>query len=391
MKVLLLSYEFGSHVAGGVGQALNGVVEELRGLVALDVLRLHPGPAGMAADVYRCAATEPATRIARYFVRTLQGCIELIQRERYDVVHFLSLGSTQERLLCWLRQALPGVRTIYSVHSLAKHEAGTRRNPGSQLRSEQRMLETVTLIHVLNESSKGWLAACYPAVAAGKPVRVIPNGIHVGGVRRADVAFRARIMPRLKPNVFTVLCVSRWAHGKGLEHYIAAAAQLLRAGFEMQFVLAGRKLISWEKSWYLYVADIERRARGLGSRCLRLGWVTPAQRETLFALADVAVVPSELEYFPYSVLEPAAAGLPLVCSNLPCVAELLRAPEEYARFESRDSRDLANQLAALQAAPARAKRMAERAKAAVSARCDWKAIARDYADMYGQALMAPGG
>jgi glycosyltransferase involved in cell wall biosynthesis len=121
---------------------------------------------------------------------------------------------------------------------------------------------------------------------------------------------------------------------------------------------------------------------GLGSRFLVLGWLDTAQRNSLFALADAVVVPSELEYYPYAVLEPAAAGVPLICSNLACVNELLRDQEEYLAFENRDSDDLAAKIVALGQDRAAARQRAQRARRRVLDVCDWKTIAGDYARLY---------
>jgi glycosyltransferase involved in cell wall biosynthesis len=151
-------------------------------------------------------------------------------------------------------------------------------------------------------------------------------------------------------------------------------------------VLAGRKWISWEMQWYAYLAKITWMTWGLGPRFVVLGWLNTAQRNALFAQADAVVVPSELEYYPYAVLEPAAAGVPLICSNLPCVNELLRDREEYLAFESKNADDLADKIVALGADRQGARQMAERARRRVLEACDWKAIARDYARLYRDAI-----
>src|SRR6185436_11665062 len=105
--------------------------------------------------------------------------------------------------------------------------------------------------------------------------------------------------------------------------FVRAAELLVESGHDMQFVLVGRKYLSWEKDWYAYVLGIQRLSRRVGRRFTLLGWLSASQRDALFARADCCVMPSELEYYPYSVLEPAAAGVPLVCSDLPCLRELL--------------------------------------------------------------------
>jgi glycosyltransferase involved in cell wall biosynthesis len=183
----------------------------------------------------------------------------------------------------------------------------------------------------------------------------------------------------------TVICSSRWAHGKGLEHFVGAAERLLAAGHELQFVLTGRKLLSWEKEWYRYVWQITRRARRLRARLHVLGWLNEAQRNALYQLADVCVMPSELEYYPYSVLEPAAAGVPLICADLPCVTELLRDGEDCLLFRSGDAAALSASIERWARQPALGRTFAARAQAKVLARGDWSRIATEYLAMYREA------
>jgi len=297
-------------------------------------------------------------------------------------VHFFSVHWIIGNIIREVTAALPQQKIVYSVHSLIKYEDGTRRNPSSFFACEQKLIQSAHVLHVLNATSREYLERAYANVSARKPVYVIPNGIQPSDALPRDEAWGRALGTRLRPRTYTVVCLSRWAHGKGLEYFVQAARRLLDAGHDVQFVLAGRKLISWEMQWYLYLVKISLMTWGLGSRFIVLGWLNTAQRNALFAMADAVVVPSELEYYPYAVLEPAAAGVPLICSNLPCVNELLRDREEYLSFTSRDADDLADKILALAKDRRAARQMAERARQRVLEVCDWKRIAGDYARLY---------
>ncbi len=385
MKVLFISFEFGDRISGGLGRVINGVTEELRKRLTVDVFLLYFDPLrlGFSAKLYRCDREHPGRLIETFpRGRAARDCVELVKREGYDVLHFVSVHSATGSLLDALLRSLPDLRYVYSVHSIVKHELGTRRNPDSFLDFERRMMERASLVHVLNRTTRDYFANAYPDIARHKPVRVIGNGVTPSDFTRTDPAFREKLARRLDPSAFTVACMSRWAHGKGLEHFVAAAEELLASGQNVQFVLAGRKYLSWERHWYAYLGKIQRLSRRLGSRCVVLGWLDSAQRNTLFEMADAFVVPSELEYYPYSVLEPAAAKLPLVCSNLPCIAELLSDREDYLAFETGNGRDLAEKLALLESAPELAARLAAGAERKVRAACAWRPIAEQYEQMY---------
>lgn len=389
MKALLISFEFGPLVAGGLGRVINGVTDELRHqLQQLDVFLLYYNSfkLGMSAKLFRCD-DEHTGRLVESFVHgsAEEQCAKLIAREGYDVVHVLSVNASIGKLLAALERYAPEQAIVYSVHNLVKHEQGTRKNPAGFLGFERAILQRASVIHVLNRTTRVFLERAYPDLASHKAVRVVGNGVSSSGLDRYDDKFELELRRRLEPARRTFVCLSRWAHGKGLEHFVAAAERLLAEGHDAQFVLAGRKYLSWEKQWYAYVWRISQMSRRVGERLLVLGWLNEAQRNTLYRVADACVMPSELEYYPYSVLEPAVAGVPLVCSDLPCVSELLADGEECLLFRSGDSQSLAGALSRFMKQPELGPRLAERARAKVLARCEWRAIAKEYLALYREA------
>jgi len=392
LRALLLSFEFGERVSGGLGRVINGVTEELRHDVDLDVFLVYFDALrlGFSAKLYRC---DPRRRgeLVQSFTRgsAFRNCVELLRRERYALLHVFAVHSSLGELLTLVQRELPDLKIVYSVHSLVKFEQGIRLNPSSFLVCERRLLGLASVVHVLNRTTLSFFQEAYPELAARKTTFIIPNGIQTTDLGARDAAFDAELTRRLAPHKFTVVCLSRWAHGKGLEHFVEAAELLLSRGHDLQFVLAGRKYLSWEKAWYSYLLKIQRLSRRVGDRLVVLGWLDSSQRNTLFARADCCVMPSELEYYPYSVLEPAAAGLPLVCSDLACVRELLSADEECLYFRPRDSEQLAARIAQLAREPELGRQMAMRAQRKVALSADWKILARRYQAMYREAIGAP--
>jgi alpha-1,3-rhamnosyl/mannosyltransferase len=61
---------------------------------------------------------------------------------------------------------------------------------------------------------------------------------------------------------------------------------------------------------------------GLAGRVLRPGRVSAAERDALMAAADLMVFPSEEEGFGAPVVEAMALGTPVVCSDIPALAEV---------------------------------------------------------------------
>lgn len=390
MRVLFISFEFGDHVLGGLGRVINGVTSALRQHVEVDVYLLYFNPRllTISARLYRCnkhVQGELTETFPRQYVSSL---INLIKREKYDMIHFFSVHWIIGKIIDRLTKERPEQKIVYSIHSLIKYEKGIRLNPSSFFRCEQKLIESARIIQVLNETSHDYFKSAYASLAADKPLHIIPNGVNAADFVKTDEVFAAKLRRRLKEDTFTVFCMSRWAHGKGLEYFVEAAGILLSRGRKVQFVLAGRKWISWEMKWYNYLWKIDRKVKKLGENIHVLGWLNSAQRNSLFRAADVFVMPSELEYFPYSVLEPAAAGIPLVASGLPCVREMLTDGEDALFFRPGDSRDLADKLEMLMDDPALMPYFAGNARERVLSEGDWDTIARQYVRMYDQVAEA---
>ena len=371
---------------------INGLTEELRHQVDLDVFLVYFDALrlGFSAKLFRCDPQHRAA-LVQTFTRgsAFRNCVELLRRERYALLHVFAVHSSLLELLVLLERELPDLKIVYSVHSLVKFEQGIRLNPRSFLACEERLLGLASMVHVLNRATLSCFEQAYPELASAKRTFIIPNAVEARDLRARDASFDTELKKKLRPDKYTVVCLSRWAHGKGLEHFVEAAELVLSRGHDMQFVLAGRKYLSWEKEWYSYLFKIQRLSRRVGDKLALLGWLSSGQRNMLFARADCCVMPSELEYYPYSVLEPAAAGLPLVCSDLACTRELLSANEECLYFRPRDSADLADRIAQLASAPQRAREMAGRAQQKVALGADWKLLADRYQAMYRETLALP--
>jgi glycosyltransferase involved in cell wall biosynthesis len=385
MKVLFVAFEFGNLILGGLGRVVNGLKDELRRTVDVDVYHLYFDFSRLrfSAKLYRCDRESGGRLIATFDRGSVwRNCIELAKRERYDLLHFFQVHPTVGKMVDLLAAELPAQRYVYSVHSVATYEQGTRRNPASFLAAENKLVRGATVVHVLNQATKQAFERGYPDLATDKSMWIIPNAVRRHDFEERDPAFAERLGRRLRPGVPTVVCMSRWAHGKGLEYYVEAASKLRAQGRDVQFVLAGRKYISWEKNWYAYLFKIQRMAARVGSSFVVLGWLNSAQRNTLFGAADAVVMPSELEYYPYSVLEPAAFGLPLVCSNLPCVGELLHDGRDCLFFDVRDSSDLARKIDRVVESPELGKALSDGARRRVAQMPGWPEVAAEYARMY---------
>jgi glycosyltransferase involved in cell wall biosynthesis len=124
-------------------------------------------------------------------------------------------------------------------------------------------------------------------------------------------------------------------------------------------------------------------AAGVSGDVRFLGWVSGAELEGLWAIAEAFVFPSLYEGFGLPVLEAMARGVPVACSNASSLPEV--AGEAALLFDPRDEREIAGALRRLMDDDA----LRERLRALGEARASeftWERAARLTLDSYARAL-----
>jgi glycosyltransferase involved in cell wall biosynthesis len=134
--------------------------------------------------------------------------------------------------------------------------------------------------------------------------------------------------------------------------------------------------------------DLRERARALGvdGDVRFLAWVSNAELETLWGIADAFVFPSLYEGFGLPVLEAMARGVPVACSNASSLPEV--AGDAALLFDPADERAIAAALKRLLDEPAFAAGLVARGHERVR-EFTWQRTARLTLDSYARAL-APG-
>jgi glycosyltransferase involved in cell wall biosynthesis len=197
-------------------------------------------------------------------------------------------------------------------------------------------------------------------------IHVIGNGVDMRQFRpdeaaRRDVRAALAIGDREPLALFVG---SEWRR-KGLEIAISALARA--------------------DKWHLLVVgngDAEeavRQAHALGVEA-RVHLVRETtEPERYYAAADVLVLPSAYESFSLAAFEAAAAGLPIVATDVGAVAEIVNAGGGL--FIGRNPASLADALGSLEADPSAASVMGARA-ATVALRFDWDRVVEEYVRLY---------
>ena len=375
-NVLFVSYEFGSQISGGVARVIDGLNLSLVGKVKFDifVFRWSTEIDTFSGDLYRNGAD--VRSYDRPYIETIRNLIKL---NNYNIVHILHAGEHTYEIVKCLREEATAVEIVFSLHSIMKHDQFIRRASDRDLFHEDFLLKNSDHIHLLSETAQQWVKAAYPECCPNRNFYIIPNAIHCP-------SYRKNILSQVGTR--TVLCISRWSHGKGLEYLLDAIPYVLDVLPDVHFILAGRKERSWENDVGTYVKKIDEKIGYIRDKVDVLGWVNDAQRATLFGRADVVVMPSVVEYFPYAILEPAAEGVPIVSTRIAGVQEILEDGADCLMYEPTDVRQLAENIVTLLCNLELADRLAANAYKRVSTKYTWEKISSMYQDLYKRVLSA---
>ena len=355
---------------GGTGRVVESTLRQLAGRYAFTVYAL----ANPAAERHI-----PGVRVVSFRAPGLGGpgvflyyarCLAHALRQDYDLVHVHKTDAAFALPFLGLR--FPCVAT--------SHERAYLNSKWSALgRLYFRLAERVFV------RARAWRTAVsreqveYYAGRFGCPVRFVPNGVEpleldgpaagrllaAAGVRDGYLLFAARRVIPLK-GAATLLAALRARDFRGTLVVLGDLEQMPE-----------------------HTAELRALAQGLDVRFL--GYV--AERATLLELvrrAAAFVFPSEREGMSMMLLEAAACGTPILCSDIRANVDVL-GPDECVRFRSGDAADLARQLAWLEANPSELQARAARARAAVEARFSARAVAGEYARLYDEALAARAG
>lgn len=207
-----------------------------------------------------------------------------------------------------LPRALHGTPTLFTVHSLlACEETSNDVDLRDSVRAQERLLAACDEVVLVSEAERGhYRRLGYEALNAR--TAVVPNGIvpppaRPPRARRGVMGWCGRFVPRKHPEYVQML--------------------LAEADF------AGWRSLLAGKGFSLYARDLVARL-GLAERARYLGWCGGPRLEAFYDAIDVLVVPSTYEPFGLAALEAAARGIPVVCTRVDGLPEVLGEHAWYA-------------------------------------------------------------
>lgn len=266
-----------------------------------------PAPDGVELISYK----DSGSRVSNAFAlanKVLSAC----KAHSPKVVHIHSTfaGASVRPALALLA---PRARVIYCPHGWAWDRP---MSPFAKYctKTLERLLAhiTATVICISEHERRGALAVGIP----DRKLSVVLNGVAAQGPTPHDV------YPVWPDAELRLLFVGRFDRQKGVDLLCKALEQL---GPKASAVLAGGSVLA------------DGSALTLPSNAVSVGWITPSQLETLFARADILVMPSRWEGFGLTAAEAMRAALPVIATRVGGLPEIVVDGETGLLFEVESS------------------------------------------------------
>ena len=304
------------------------------GAEVIVVTRVRGHGAKIEAEGFRLIPLELA-RSGRNPVRdiaTLAALIGIYRRERPDLVHHVALKPALYGAIAAWATGVPAIVNAFAGMGFVFISSG------AFARLARPLIGGALRILLNRRGSRVIVQNPDDRALFETRIGVAPRRIAVirgSGVDTA--AFHPAEPPAGTP---VAVCVARMLWDKGVGELVEAARLLRRRGVDIRIRLIGpgddnpasiaqTQLDSWRAEGIVEIAGASR----------------DIARE--YARAHIAVLPSYREGLPKSLLEAAAAGLPLVATDVPGCREICRDDETGLLVPARDAAALADALARL--------------------------------------------
>lgn len=308
--------------------------------------------------------------------RALWRLVREIRRFRPDIVHtHAAKAGTLGRVAALLAgRGRPIIVHTYHGHVLRGY-FGPARN--AIFRSIERALGLVTdcLVGVSRATVDDLVEL---RIAPARRFRVVPLGLDLARFDRVEPGARGAVRTELgvADDDVVVTFVGRLVPIKRVDRLVDAVAEARRDGARLHLAVVGDGALRAELEEQVRAVGLERHTTFLGYR---------RDLEAIAAATDVGALSSASEGTPVSLIEAAAAGRPLVATDVGGVRDVV-VPGAGFVVSADDVAGFAAALAELAADPALRERMGAHARAHVRERFGVDRLVADVEALYDQLL-----
>ena len=392
MRVLMLSWEYPPLLVGGLGRHVHALAEAMaRGGHDVTVLTRHPGPTEpvpydevlRGVRVVRVPEDPCLLRFEDDLLAWTMALGHALTRAGLavcadwppDVVHAHDWLVAHAAATLKHHLGVPLVATLHATEA-GRHQGWLPGPLNRSIHSVEWWLTYEARRVITCSAYMRWEVTRLFELPPDK-VDLVPNGVDL---RRWQVPVEQAAAARRRWAGDGPLAVfsGRLVYEKGVHDLLAAVPRLRRRhpGFRLVVAGSGPSLGS--------LGEAARRLR-LGRAVRFAGFVPDAELAALVAAADCVVVPSRYEPFGLVALEAAAAGTPVVASDVGGLPEFVADGRTGLSFRAGDAAGLADAVTEVLTDQVLARRLAKQARAVVRRDHDWAAIAARTIDVFARA------
>ncbi|HRE10545.1 MAG TPA: glycosyltransferase [Ignavibacteria bacterium] len=259
---------------------------------------------------------------------------ELYDENRYDLIH--THGGVAGFYGRILKKHNPELKCVHTIHGIHYINSGNIFRKSLSRSIEQYLVQFTD--RTICETHNDFLTAVKNRIADRAKTDIIPNGINTGTY--ANLKKNSALMQQLglNENNFIVGNISRFDEQKNQKLILQTAYFLIRKYPQIRFLFvgAGKNLKNMQ--------DLARESK------LEDFVIFAGEQENLkdyYSIFDIFVFPSLWEGMPYVLLEAMASRLPIICSYLPNLLEVIKPDHSALIIDPRDMDDLFRKISAL--------------------------------------------
>ena len=345
-RALILSWEYPPLIEGGLARVVRHQSEGLVGLGNEVHVLTRGGEESPAEEIVEgvhvhrvrepkrpADLNEFVAWVERMNSDMLAAGVELGDRLDFDIVHGHDwlVANACDHLA--KRFGAPLVTTIHATEH-GRHQGWVDKHPQIYIHGVERW--------ITNRSDRVLVCSTFMREQVvdvfgveEEKVEVIPNGIDPAEIQPQDEAELRRLRSEFAaPDESLVLLVGRLVYEKGFQFALEALPRIIERLPDTRFVVAGSGT---------HEEELRRQASELGlmEHGTFVGWIGDDVLHSLYAIADVCVVPSIYEPFGLVALEAMASSCPCIVADTGGLREVVPHDEVGLRFRARDPESLA--------------------------------------------------
>ena len=238
----------------------------------------------------------------------------ILKNKQIDVVHIhgSDIISTTRKSLFFRIAKIFHKKIIYHFHGAFFYEQYIG-GPWFIKKNARSVFEKSDHVVCLSESWKEIIGNIAPTAK----ITVIPNAV--------EVTVDRKTYDKKNRSQFNIVFLGKIGQRKGVFDLIKCVKNLKEQGIKIKLYIGGNGDVG--------KLHKEVEEKKLGDVVSYLGWISRRQRDELFCITDLFVLPSYAEGMPMSILEAMAFGLPVIATSVGGVPELVDDGETGLLFE----------------------------------------------------------